>query len=440
MSKQVTWSTEQIEEWYLLHQAYGMDTLSVQYYNDLDRRRYAVQCEMVQHLNSFLDGDKSMREFNRVFQRKTQAEWNVFGLRGMSGGMFLNKLIKYVPDEEGLAQSLRIALSVPKDSREGQRRMQAFAAFLNELILAKQVTRSQLQPARIPFLLSAWWHLQIRERWPIFYLEVRHALMPEQSLLFSSQSPIEDYFEFRTRFLSLTKALGISPWELEHLSLWSGQQTRSPNGISESKEVSSCQIFTAHTHTSSVSNRCRAVIEPKRQNNAVDTNHKDDPFQEEDPNASRHTHLQWLLAKIGLKVGCQVWIASNDHGKVWKQECLGDLSLPSLPILTGSEFQRIIGRIDVLWLQHNGVVAAYEIERTTDITTGLLRLYDLGALSSQQQVYLCVVTPKDRVARVQFELSRPTFYGHDLRRHCAIIDEEMLLKHGEHILRWASSL
>jgi hypothetical protein len=154
---------------------------------------------------------------------------------------------------------------------------------------------------------------------------------------------------------------------------------------------------------------------------------------------SQHTHLQWLLAKIGLKVGCQVWIASNDHSKVWMQERLGDLSLSSLPILAESEFQRIIGRIDVLWLQHNQVVAAYEIERTTDITTGVLRLYDLGVLSSQRQVYLCIITPKERIARVQFELSRPTFDGHDLHRHWAIIDEEMLLQHGEHILRWASS-
>src|SRR5258705_4767972 len=159
MSKHMTWSTEQIEEWYLLHQAYSIDTPSIQFYNDLDRRRYAVKCEMVQHLNPFLDGDKPLREFNRVFQCKTQAEWNVFGLRGMSGGMFLNKLIKYVPDEESLARSLRIALSLPKDTREGQRRMQAFTSFLNEVILTQQVTRSQLQPARIPFLLSAWWHL-----------------------------------------------------------------------------------------------------------------------------------------------------------------------------------------------------------------------------------------------------------------------------------------
>jgi hypothetical protein len=388
---------------------------------------------MVEHLNFFISGHSSLREFNSLFQRKTQDEWNVFGLRGMSGGMFLNKLIKYVPDEEALVRRLRSALLVPDDAREGQRRMQIFDDFLNKLILAKQVSRSQLQPARAPFLLSAWWHLQVREQWPIFYLGVRHVLLQERSLIFSSQDPIEDYFEFRARFLSLAKALGISPWELEHLSLWSGQQHSSINTVSDG------QVFTVRTCSAPVSNSCRVAVEPRRQVSTEPIYHKENLSEEEYLGASRHTHLQWLLAKIGLKVGCQVWIASNDHSKVWKQERLADLSLPSLPILANSEFQRIIGRIDVLWLRQQEVIAAYEIERTTDIIAGLLRLYDLGALSSQQQVYLCIVTPQDRVPKVQFELSRPTFYGHDLRRNCTIIDEETLLQHGEHILRWASS-
>ena len=166
---------------------------------------------------------------------------------------------------------------------------------------------------------------------------------------------------------------------------------------------------------------------------------EEETLGKQEHDTSCHTHLQWMLAKIGHKVGCQVWIAINDHSKVWKNERLGRLSIQSLPILVGSAFQRIISRIDVLWLQGDMVVAAYEIEHTTDISTGLLRLYDLGVLFPERDLSLCVVTPAERIKRVQFELSRPLFEGHEMRKRCMLISEETLLKHEEHILRWAGS-
>ncbi len=152
------------------------------------------------------------------------------------------------------------------------------------------------------------------------------------------------------------------------------------------------------------------------------------------------THLQWLLAKIGHKVGCQVWIAGSDHNKACNNERLGDLSLPSLPILTDSTFQKVIGKIDVLWLKGQGVIAAYEIEQAcTDVSISLLRLYDLKALFPDRQMTLCLVAPQERFEKVQFELSRPAFHMRDMHKYCALISEELLLEQEEHILRWATS-
>jgi hypothetical protein len=155
--------------------------------------------------------------------------------------------------------------------------------------------------------------------------------------------------------------------------------------------------------------------------------------------SQRRTHLQWLLAQIGLKVGCQVWIAGRDHEKVWKNDLLGSLSLPSLPQLQDSAFQPLIGQIAVLWLLKNDIVAAYEIETTTDISASFLRLYDLGVLCSKRQVHLCMVTSKKSLEQMQFELSRPIFRRSDLRKRCTLMCEELLLQHAEHILRWATS-
>ncbi len=155
---------------------------------------------------------------------------------------------------------------------------------------------------------------------------------------------------------------------------------------------------------------------------------------------SAHTHIQWLVAKIGRKLGCQIWIAVNDQNKVWKGERLGDLSLKTLPNLwMDSEFQQIITLIDLLWLKGiNTVVAAFEVEHTTSIYSGLLRMLDLVALSPNINFPLYIVTPDVRLDKVRQELSRPTFQALELHKRCGFFSEEMLLQNAEHIMRWAN--
>jgi hypothetical protein len=86
----------------------------------------------------------------------------------MSGGLFFNQLVQRVPNEETFAHLLRLMIRVPDEGREAEQRMQAFVRFLEGLIASQQVQRAQLQPARVPFFQSIWWHMQAQERWPIF--------------------------------------------------------------------------------------------------------------------------------------------------------------------------------------------------------------------------------------------------------------------------------
>jgi hypothetical protein len=103
-------------------------------------------------------------------------------------------------------------------------------------------------------------------------------------------------------------------------------------------------------------------------------------------------------------------------------------------------FQKVVSKIDVLWLMDQWVIAAYEIEQAcTDVSISLLRLYDLKALFPDRQMTLCLVAPQERFEKVQFELSRPAFQMRDIQKHCALISEELLLEQEEHILRWATS-
>ena len=81
------------------------------------------------------------------------------------------------------------------------------------------VTRRQLQSARLTFSVSAWWHLQGTERWPIFYVSARKALELE-GIYSPTRDWEEDYFVFRDIFLGSALALGTKSWDLEHLCAW----------------------------------------------------------------------------------------------------------------------------------------------------------------------------------------------------------------------------
>jgi len=413
----MAWSHEQIEQWRMRYKWYLEDKTAVKSGKEIDQGRASARREMIELLSSFRDDDFSLREFNRVFQLKTRAAWSIFHVGGMSGGMFLNKLVKYIPNEATFAHLLRLMIRAPEDTRDGQRHMQAFVRFLEGLIASRQVQRAQLQPARVPFFLSAWWHVQSPERWPLFYLSLRRMLMAGDGRVPDRQDPIDYYFVYQYRFLSLKAVLELSSWELEHLLVWYEQQSLDGNArIQKSKGVDS-----RRRHSSNMQVRDGL------------------PYRGL-PQTELHTHIQWVLAKLGHKVGCRVWIAADAHHKLWKQERLGDLSLASLPVAADSVFQQSIGRIDVLWLLKNEIIAAYTVPwGITDISTRLLGLYDLKALLPKSEVYLCLVTPSERFEQVRCELSRPVFHGYRLQKQCGLIAEEVLLEQETHILRWANS-
>ena len=428
----MVWSSEQITWWRSRQKVYLADRAAVEYDRAIDLQRTHVRQEILQILNSFLDGSISIKAFNATFQQRTQSQWSVFHLRGMSGGLFFNQLIQRVPNEETFAHLLRLMIQVPDERREAQQRMQAFVRFLEGLISSQQVQRAQLQPARVPFFQSIWWHIQAQERWPIYYMDTRRAIITESVTNAPLPDPIETYLTFCTRFLALTQELDISSWELEHLCCWSVKQNAFPNASHDEKQDSSSSPINKQSSLP----RQSCVLARRAEVKSKLTDYD----KEDKEGIACRTHLQWLLAQIGRKVGCQIWVAASDHHKACKNERLGDLSLTSLPILADSTFHKVIGKIDVLWFLDQRVIAAFEIEQAcTDVSISLLRLSDLKELFPDRHINLCLIVPQERFEKVEFELSRPAFRVRDMQKHCALIGEELLLEQEEHILRWATS-
>lgn len=136
------------------------------------------------------------------------------------------------------------------------------------------------------------------------------------------------------------------------------------------------------------------------------------------PEKRPHDRAQWMLIRLGEAVDCDVAVSRDTRGRSYQGESFGDRTLKELPRLGfDEETTKLIERIDVLWLKRNSIVCAFEIEHSTQIYSGLLRLADLVALQPNIRINLFIVSDAARKRKVVRELNRPTFAS--LRRPLA---------------------
>ena len=132
---------------------------------------------------------------------------------------------------------------------------------------------------------------------------------------------------------------------------------------------------------------------------------------EESTTTRIHTEIQYLLMALGSQMSLGLWVARNDRSQSYNGKVLGEMPgvVDRLPTQFNEATQRTIELIDVLWLKNNAIVAAFEVEDTTSVYSGLLRMSDLLALQPNLDVALYLVAPDDRREKVHQEILRPTF-------------------------------
>jgi hypothetical protein len=144
-----------------------------------------------------------------------------------------------------------------------------------------------------------------------------------------------------------------------------------------------------------------------------------------EPSTTRHTEIQYELLTLGAELGLDVWVARNDRHRKWNNIMLGTMPkiVDELPTQFNEATNRTIELIDVLWLSGNSIVAAFEIECTTSIYSGLLRMSDLLALQPNLDINLFLVAPDERRDKVEQELLRPSFSLRDkpLSKACGFL-------------------
>jgi hypothetical protein len=143
-----------------------------------------------------------------------------------------------------------------------------------------------------------------------------------------------------------------------------------------------------------------------------------------------HTKAQWQLARIARALHLDAWIPRADRYKVYRSERLGDLSVESLPSLgLPRPAQDVVEYIDVLWIDDGLVVCAFEVEHSTAVYSGLLRLSDLVTVQPYTPIRLFVVADEARRPKFARELTRPTFARVRLAQRCRFLSYERLEEH-----------
>ncbi len=124
-----------------------------------------------------------------------------------------------------------------------------------------------------------------------------------------------------------------------------------------------------------------------------------------------HYEVQWRLLDLGSRLGLSLWAPMNDRGRAWEGKRLGDVKgmLTKLPNQFGAAAMRTIERIDVLWVRGESYLAGFEVEHTSTIYSGLLRMSDLVTMIPNIELKLYLVAPDVRSAKFAREVIRPTF-------------------------------
>jgi len=124
-----------------------------------------------------------------------------------------------------------------------------------------------------------------------------------------------------------------------------------------------------------------------------------------------HEEIQYLLLRLGSDMGLDVWVAKNDRNKNYGGNNYQDIPRlkSTLPIQFDDATNKTIELIDVLWLQGDAIMAAFEVEHTSAIYSGLLRMSDLISMQPNIKINLFIVAPDERQDKVISEVNRPTF-------------------------------
>jgi type II restriction enzyme len=158
---------------------------------------------------------------------------------------------------------------------------------------------------------------------------------------------------------------------------------------------------------------------------------------------SEHTQVQHMLIRIGRALNYKVYVARNDRHRSCHGEAFALLTTEKLPNFGATaEVASTVGLIDVIWLNADTtqIVCAFEIEKSTSIYSGILRMKDLARSLPHQNCHFYLVAPAKRKQEVMAQMSRPALRDTDTGFPLGYIPFELLKEHCDALCRFGDDL
>jgi hypothetical protein len=360
---------------------YSLDNEWRLYAEEREKKRQDSMNRQLVALSQLQKGEMDIMAFKKWLQNESGLH-NHWGFNGACGQKFLNMLCNNTKSPAELAKTLIQVFSPPKDKEEAISKIVSLIEFTRRENEHIENPHKKASAGCSPFFLSYFWNIQQYGRHPIYYPSAVGGLecigLANLDGIGDSSQRYETYYDW---MVQLRKDYGdatgipVTFTDLETLLQW------------------------VYDHSED-----EAEKKPEPESTSLPES------APADAGASEHTEIQWMLAKIGIVRGFKVHVANNDIRKIFHGERLGDVGGDDLPLPGFSdEDRKIIDRIDVIWFRGNEITHLFEIESTTDIMGGILRMSDLLTLVPHLKPALGIVAPNERKAEVDRVMHRPTF-------------------------------
>lgn len=220
---------------------------------ELDKKRInIIENELKPLLSEFLNDDTGLLDFKSKIDslNKINSHW---GFKGIKGQMFFNMVVNVADDIDECDQELKLALTIPDNEQIASSRIKNFASYVKRLgeqwVDAGNSRYGTPKVGSIPFLVSYFWHIQDRDKWPIYYTNSVQT-MTDLNLWQPSGDSAQDYLTFKNIHEELevlfTKKSGnqFNLYMVEHVFWYKGDnpyisvKVDSGEGINPSTPVS----------------------------------------------------------------------------------------------------------------------------------------------------------------------------------------------------------
>ncbi|MGB7621154.1 MAG: hypothetical protein WBN92_02290 [Terriglobia bacterium] len=136
------------------------------------------------------------------------------------------------------------------------------------------------------------------------------------------------------------------------------------------------------------------------------------------PPIETHEAAEAILLRLGNLLGYDTY--TPDVSKTFNGEKLGDIAtLEELPDFTSAKIMESVQNIDVVWVREEYPGFFFEVEHTTGVTSGLLRIYQAEKVDAR----FFIVGPREVLRKYEREVEKAPFHRIKSKYHFRSYEE-----------------